>query len=187
LIIKPVQYILSVIFCVICKMIIKITNLSEGTHELIFEEKTENLELDNPFYGKFRSFVTLNKLHDQIIISVNSQFKVKYECDRCGIEFNSKLNSEYQMVYLMNEEPAETDSINVTYLSRTADKIDIKNDVREFALLSVPMKKLCKEDCKGLCYKCGTDLNKEQCKCSNEEIDPRWRPLLNLKDKLNLN
>ncbi|MFZ2322152.1 MAG: DUF177 domain-containing protein [Ignavibacteriaceae bacterium] len=168
-------------------MIIKITNLSEGTHEFIFEEKIENLGLEKPFYGKSKSFVRLNKLHDQIILSVKSEFKVKYQCDRCGTDFNSKLNSDYQIVYLMNEEPAETDSVNVTYLSRTADKIDIKDDVREFALLSVPMKKLCKDDCKGLCYKCGTDLNKEQCKCSNDEIDPRWKPLINLKDKLNLN
>lgn len=168
-------------------MIIKITNLSEGTHEFTFEEKIDHLDLEKPFYGKFKSIVVLNKLHDQIILSVSSRFKVKYQCDRCGKEFNSKLNSDYKMVYLMNEKPAETDSIFVTYLSRTEDKIEIKNDVREFALLSVPMKNLCKEDCKGLCYKCGADLNNEQCKCTNDEIDPRWKPLMNLKDKLNLN
>ena len=168
-------------------MIIKFTNLSEGTHEFTFEEDVENLNLEKPFYGKTKSVVNLSKLHDQIIISVKSEFKVKYQCDRCGKDFNSKLVSDYQMVYLMNEEPAETDSINVTYLSRAVDKINLDNDVREFALLSVPMKKLCKEDCKGLCYKCGADLNKERCKCTNDEIDPRWKPLMNLKDKLNLN
>jgi len=145
------------------------------------------LDLDKPFYGKYKSFVILNKLHDQLILSVTSDFKVKYECDRCGTEFKSGLKSGYKMIYLMNEKPEETDSINVSYLNRDADKIDIKSDVREFALLSVPMKKLCKEDCKGLCYKCGKDLNKEQCTCSTEEIDPRWKPLMNLKDKLNLN
>lgn len=168
-------------------MIIKITNLSEGTHEFTFEENIDHLDLEKPFFGKYKSFVVLNKLHDQIILSVSSKFKVKYQCDRCGKEFNSKLNSEYKMVYLMNEKPAETDSIFVTYLSRTEDKIEIKNDVREFALLAIPMKNLCKEDCKGLCYKCGADLNTEQCKCTNDEIDPRWKPLMNLKDKLNLN
>ncbi len=168
-------------------MNIKISNLSEGTHEFIFEEKIENLDLEKPYYGKSKSVVVLNKLHDQIILSVSSDFKVKYQCDRCGKEFNSRLKSDYEMVYLMNEEPAETKSINVSYLNRNADKINIKDDVREFALLSVPMKHLCKDDCKGLCYRCGVDLNKEQCKCNNDEIDPRWKPLMNLKDKLNLN
>jgi uncharacterized protein len=168
-------------------MIIKISNLSEGEHDFVFEDKVDVLDLGKPFYGKYKSSVILNKLHDQLILSVTSDFKVKYECDRCGTEFKSSLKSNYKMIYLMNEKPEETDSINVSYLNRDADKIDIKSDVREFALLSIPMKKLCKEDCKGLCYKCGKDLNKEQCTCTTEEIDPRWKPLMNLKDKLNLN
>jgi uncharacterized protein len=168
-------------------MIIKISNLSNGEHSFVFEDKVDVLDLVKPFYGKYKSIVALNKLHDQLIISVSSDFKVKYQCDRCGCDFKSTLKSDYKMVYLMNEKPEETDSINVSYLSRDADKIDLKNDVREFALLSVPMKTLCKDDCKGLCSKCGTDLNKEQCKCTNEEIDPRWKPLMELKNKLNLN
>ena len=168
-------------------MIIKISNLSEGEHDFVFEDKVDVLDLDKPFYGKYKSSIILNKLHDQLILSVRSDFKVKYECDRCGTEYKSSLKSNYKMIYLMNEAPEETDSINVSYLIRDADKIDITADVREFVLLSIPMKKLCKEKCKGLCYKCGKDLNKEQCSCNTEEIDPRWKPLMNLKDKLNLN
>lgn len=168
-------------------MIIKISNLSEGEHNFVFENKIDVLELDEPFYGNYKSDVILQKLHDQLIVSVSSEFKVKFECDRCGTEFKSSLRSDYKMIYLMNEAPEETDSINVSYLSRDADKINIKSDVREFALLSIPMKKLCKEECKGLCFKCGKDLNKEQCACKTDEIDPRWKPLMNLKDKLNLN
>jgi uncharacterized protein len=168
-------------------MIIKISNLSEGTHEFYFEDNVETLDLEKPFIGKYKSKVVLNKLHDQLILSVDSNFNVVFNCDRCGSEYDSELMSKYQMVYLQNEEPVETKSDNVKYLNRTADKIELKDDIREFALLSIPMKKLCKEDCKGLCYKCGADLNKEQCKCSNNEVDPRWKPLMNLKDKLNLN
>jgi uncharacterized protein len=168
-------------------MIIKISNLSEGEHNFVFEDKVEKLDLDNPFYGNFKSSLKLNKLHDQLILEVVSDFKVKFECDRCGVDFKSSLQSDFKLVYLMNEQPEETKSINVNYLSRDADKIDISNDVREFALLSVPMKKLCKEDCKGLCFKCGKDLNTERCICKEEEIDPRWKPLMNIKDKLNLN
>ncbi len=168
-------------------MIIKISNLSEGEHDFVFEGKVDALDLDKPFYGKYKSYIILNKLHDQLIVSVTSDFKVNYECDRCGTKFKTSLKSAYKMVYLMNEAPEETDSINVNYISRDADKINITSDVREFALLSVPMKLICNENCKGLCYKCGKDLNNEQCICSAEEIDTRWQPLLNLKDKLNLN
>lgn len=168
-------------------MIIKISNLSDGEHNFVFEDKIQSLDLELPFYGKYKSSVLLNKLHDQIIIAVSTKFKVKFECDRCGIEFKSNLLSDYKMVYLMNEQPEETDSLNVSYLSRDADKIDITTDVREFALLSIPMKKLCSDNCKGLCPKCGKDLNKEECNCKTDDIDPRWKPLIKLKDKLNLN
>jgi uncharacterized protein len=168
-------------------MIIKISNLSDGEHEFVFENKVEELDLDEPFYGKYTSSFILNKSHDQLILSAKSDFKVKYECDRCGKSFKSSLKSDYKMVYLMNEVALETGSINISYLNKVADKIDTRNDVREFALLSIPMKKLCKENCKGLCSKCGSDLNKEKCKCITEEIDPRWKPLLDLKEKLNLN
>lgn len=168
-------------------MIIKISNLSNGEHNFVFEDKVEVVGLSEPFYGKFKSIVLLNKLHDQLILSTSSNFKVKFDCDRCGVEFKSNLTSEYRMVYLMNEEPQETESLNVSYLNRDADKIEITDDIREFALLAVPMKILCKGDCKGLCVKCGADLNQSKCTCKVEEIDPRWKPLMNLKDKLNLN
>ncbi len=47
------------------------------------------------------------------------------------------------------------------------------------------MKKLCSEDCAGLCTKCGSNLNKNKCNCSEELKNPVWEPLLKLKDKLN--
>jgi uncharacterized protein len=39
---------------------------------------------------------------------------------------------------------------------------------------------LCKEDCQGLCLKCGSNLNLIDCKCEDEQIDPRWAALKNL-------
>jgi len=70
-------------------MIIKISNLSEGEHNFVFEDKVDVLDLDKPFYGKYKSSLILNKLHDQLILSVTSDFKVKYECDRCGTEYKT--------------------------------------------------------------------------------------------------
>jgi uncharacterized protein len=89
------------------------------------------------------------------------------------------------MVYLFGNEPEDNDDINLTYLPPEADKIKLDDDVRDFALLSIPMKKLCKEDCKGLCVKCGKDLNEGPCGCKTEDVDPRWQPLTELKNKLN--
>jgi uncharacterized protein len=81
----------------------------------------------------------------------------------------------------------ESESDNITYISSEADVIDISNDVRDFSILAVPMKKLCSDNCKGLCSKCGQNLNEGDCQCSKDETDIRWLPLMELKNKLNTN
>lgn len=73
---------------------------------------------------------------------------------------------------------------NLKYLSPNTDKIDLTEDVIDFANLALPMKKLCSDECKGLCVTCGTNLNHNNCSCADPEIDSVWAPLLNLKDKL---
>ena len=47
----------------------------------------------------------------------------------------------------------------------------------EQVILSLPMKTICKEDCKGLCSKCGIDFNNSQCDCDHDDIDPRFEKL----------
>ncbi|MDD2499121.1 MAG: DUF177 domain-containing protein, partial [Desulfitobacteriaceae bacterium] len=60
------------------------------------------------------------------------------------------------------------------------DKIDILPQVLQTILLELPMKVLCREDCKGLCPVCGTNLNIKECRCERESIDPRLAALKNL-------
>ena len=55
--------------------------------------------------------------------------------------------------------------------------IDLSQAVREQILLSVPASPLCREDCKGLCPRCGKDLNDGDCGCDRTAIDPRWSAL----------
>jgi len=53
--------------------------------------------------------------------------------------------------------------------------------VEERIQMAIPMKPLCREDCRGLCPRCGSDLNVSECSCVVEEVDPRWRALQLLK------
>lgn len=55
--------------------------------------------------------------------------------------------------------------------------VDLDEVFLEELLLQLPTKLLCKENCKGLCPKCGVDLNKSSCSCSHKEIDPRLEVL----------
>ena len=168
-------------------MKIKISSLSDGVHNFNFDESVEELGLEEPFHGNFKVDVELNKLHNQIILNANLTLNANFDCDRCNKNYDDVLTSSYQMVYLSGTEPIDNGAINITYLPFDADKIELDNDVRDYALLAIPMKKLCKDDCKGLCSNCGKDLNEGDCGCEHNTVDPRWLPLKELKNKLNNN
>ncbi|HYO65729.1 MAG TPA: DUF177 domain-containing protein [Archangium sp.] len=59
--------------------------------------------------------------------------------------------------------------------------IDLEPIVREQVLLSMPMSTVCREDCRGLCVKCGQNLNEKQCGCDTTFVDPRLAALKNIK------
>ena len=168
-------------------MNIKISNLSDGIHNYKFDEAVSELGLEKPFVEKILVDVKLNKSHNQVILDAKLSINTSFNCDRCNKNYNSVIENSYRMVYLFGTEPVDSGSINITYLSLDTDKIIIDNDVKDYVLLSIPMKKLCRDDCKGLCTKCGKDLNEGNCSCEPNEIDSRWQPLLELKKKINTN
>jgi uncharacterized protein len=60
----------------------------------------------------------------------------------------------------------------------------LEDVLREQVLLSLPARTLCREDCKGLCPRCGRDLNSETCACDSAPADPRWSALSDLASRL---
>ena len=58
--------------------------------------------------------------------------------------------------------------------------LDLSEAIRQYALLAIPMKPLCREDCAGLCPHCGHNLNLGSCHCSSQATDPRWFQLTKL-------
>jgi len=166
-------------------MKIKISNLANGTYDYLFEGKVEDIKITEPYFGNYRTEAVLTKFDKQMILDAETSIKANLVCDRCAIDFETAISSSYRMVYLLeNEIPdLEKEKVEINYIHPDTEKIDISEDVKDYALLAVPMKKLCSEDCIGLCYKCGKNLNEGECNCIKEEIDPRWEPLLKLKNK----
>lgn len=168
-------------------MIIKITGISEGTHSYRFDDSVNKLGLGNPFSGNITADIELNKSHNQVILNVDMKAAAVFECDRCTKVFEQQLGSVYKVVYFFGSEPVNSIDSNIIYLPPDADKINIAPEMRDYAVLSIPMKRLCREDCRGLCPKCGTDLNEAECGCEKDNSENRWLPLTDLKSKLNNN
>lgn len=166
-------------------MIIKITNFGVGIHEFRFEKSAKEFQLKEPFVDNLVLDCKLDKSQHQIVINCNLTISTNLSCDRCGNDFDKDLNSDFTLLYLYEKNELDEDEANVHYLSANDDKINLTQDVLDYAKISVPMKKLCSEDCKGLCSSCGTDLNQNKCNCKDEDINPVWGELLKLKDNLN--
>jgi len=77
--------------------------------------------------------------------------------------------------------PADVDD---TTLIDEAHILDLTEVVRQELYVSQPNQVLCRQDCRGLCPRCGQNLNTGQCSCSPVEIDSRWSALLTLKNNL---
>lgn len=60
----------------------------------------------------------------------------------------------------------------------------LEDVLREQVLLALPLRSICREDCKGLCARCGRNLNSESCQCPDPLADQRWEALKGLRDKL---
>jgi len=164
-------------------MIIKYTNYTDGIHDFEFNEDARTVGLAEPLFGNVNLLVRMDRSHSQIVLNCTLTLNAKFECDRCDEEFTAELKNDFKLIYLFGSDPGESKAVNLYYLTPEEDKIDLRPDVVDYAALSVPMKRLCKEDCRGLCPNCGANLNKEACNCTKEKVNPVWAPLLKLKNK----
>lgn len=173
-------------------MKINISNLSEGVHEYNFQEDPSSIELDERFSTAVVVNVELEKRRRQLFLTGHVKTSGKFVCDRCLDTFEKGIVVDYRMAYVYEPgEPREIDESKtpdggseMTVISTSTNEIDIAEDVREYILLAVPMKLLCKDECAGLCAKCGANLNHGTCGCPKDDIDPRWEKL---KQSLNKN
>ena len=95
-------------------------------------------------------------------------------CDLCLSVFETKLDFDFNEVY--SETPDEDQEI-----WELSDKtIDLKPAVIANIILNLPMQVLCSDDCKGLCPKCGHNLNDGDCGCDRGYVNPQFEKLLNL-------
>jgi uncharacterized protein len=100
--------------------------------------------------------------------------EVNLPCSRCLVSFCHNIDIEIHENFSNNPENNDDDVILFD-----GDSIDIKDVIKNNILLSLPIKKLCSDDCQGLCQNCGSNLNTEGCNCAQEDVDPR---LAKLKD-----
>ena len=168
-------------------MKIKFTNYKDGLHQFDFQTDVKALGIEDHFYGNILLNCEMDKSATQIVVNCKLLLKAKFVCDRCMAEINKDVEKDFKVIFFITHSRSddEVDENGIYYLSPDDDKIDLTNDTIENLLLTIPMKILCSESCKGLCYVCGVNKNTNECNCEVETNNPVWDKLLKLKEKLN--
>lgn len=124
-------------------------------------------------------------------IRVNGSLNGKMEllCARCLDPVVREVARDFDLLYRplgVDAGPAEravsATEAEVSYYQ--GDGLLLEDVVREQVLLALPLKVVCREDCRGFCPQCGTNLNQQQCSCKDHVEDPRWAALKDIRSKL---
>ncbi len=101
-------------------------------------------------------------------------------CDRCAADFTRSV--EYPFRAVLTADAQEQDEEEDWVFPLQSDSVDLEEIVRTVFVLSMDSKLLCRPDCKGICFRCGRNLNDGPCGCQKEP-DPRFAALRQLLEK----
>lgn len=142
-----------------------------GRADLLVEHRGHNVEVDD--------------------IRLRAAYKGHFEllCARCLEAVPAPLSGSFDLIFRPHSVDAETgeraispDETEIGYYEESG--LLLEDVVREQVLLSLPARTLCSEGCKGLCPRCGQNLNLASCTCDTSTADPRWSALRGLAGTL---
>ena len=138
--------------------------------------------VDSLVQGKAR----LMRTNRSILVKGEMATEVELTCSRClGLfKYPLKMNLEEEYYPTADVDTGAALPLPDEPGCFTIDQdhiLDLTEAVRQYALLAIPMKPLCKENCAGLCPFCGQNLNRGPCGCPLKSADPRWAELSKLK------
>ncbi len=150
-----------------------------------YEVESAGLDLDGVRSDAIRGKVKLLCTNRSIVVQAWLKSSVKIECSRCLKELlwplTIKVEEEYfPTIDIISGRPVPPPDEPWAFTIDENHILDLTEAVRQYLLLALPMKPLCREDCAGLCPVCGQDLNKRSCRCPTVQPDPRWAKLAQL-------
>ena len=137
---------------------------------------------ENPVHGICR----LLRTRLGVLAMCELDIDLEMTCDRCLVEFNHQLHISFNEEFVPTvdvvsgmELPAPEDA--GTFTIDEHHILDIEEAVRQYAVMALPLKPLCRKDCAGLCPACGRILNEGPCGCPPTETESPWAKLKKLQ------
>ena len=142
------------------------------------------------FKGLLAVELQVTPLAQMLVVKGRIQTTLSLTCGRCLAAAHSPVQGVFELTFKRAQpgddpdpltEPQELQSEEMGLVFFDGDAIDFRDVIQEQVILAIPMQPLCRGDCRGLCPRCGADLNRGPCDCHANDIDPRLAILKSIK------
>jgi uncharacterized protein len=180
------------------KMEIPIEQVTEEGLVFEFEKSVETFPVlaemvangECEFVVPIGTIVRVLRINNIVEIEGDIETSVRLPCCRCLQPFETLLKSRFALTYMRRatdviedtearEVELSAEDMGIVYFQ--GEKINLKDTIQEQVVMEFPLRALCKHDCKGLCSKCGADLNEDLCDCDRSSPPGKFAVLKNLK------
>lgn len=171
-------------------MRICVRDIEETTKELVYDEPIGELNPllehgpvhDYEFLGPVTVRVRHYRAGPELFFEGEMRGRVAGQCARCLARFEFVHAPRFAVILVPREGKwANEDLADDDVGFYQGEQVDLTPQIRDRLLLSLPTLPLCRESCRGLCPRCGADLNQRACGCATETGDPRLAVLRGLK------
>jgi len=154
-----------------------------GSIPFDYEADFRDLEINfsKPFVNPARIVGKVYNSAGVLYLEAKCDTIIRFDCDRCAAEVERPYTTDTETVLAESlEDPDDIENADVVLIENAT--VDIDEVVRSAIILNSDMRMLCSPDCKGICPRCGKNLNEGECDCP-PEIDPRLEKLKNYFNK----
>lgn len=114
---------------------------------------------------------------NDVLVRGHLDGSIELNCSRCLRGVPIGVTEEVAFLFRPGLTEAEAADAEMYRLPERGDELDLTEAIREHLVLSVPQYAICSEACRGLCPRCGANLNETECACESAGEDPRWAAL----------
>ncbi len=164
---------------------VRVEDISEEGLRLVFEDipgllfDVDDCKIQSPVRGE----VFLYRVDKDVHLKGEVRVLIGLKCHRCLEEYIQEVYTAFSYILVPNlsgKEEIDFGTEDIEVLLYDGVEIQLREMFREQILLQIPMRHLCKEDCKGICPGCGANLNKEECHCHKESLTSPFNVLKRL-------
>ncbi len=178
-------------------MQIHIDLLTDKECRFEFEEKPENFAVladmiennECDFLAPIKTDLRVYRIGDLVEVEGNLETRVRLSCSRCLCKFETQITSDFALTYAqeisdspetLSSEEVELSHSDMGLIFFRGEEISFMEAIQEQVVMAFPLKPLCREACKGLCPKCGVNLNPGDCGCDHAAFNNKFSALKNI-------